>query len=52
MKKIIIPALLAMMPFVVVAQFNLSGKVINRSTSEALHGAHIRLANTYYEKES
>ncbi len=52
MKKIIIPALLAMMPFVVMAQFNLSGKVINRSTSEALNGAHIRLANTYYATAS
>ena len=52
MKKIIIPALLAMMPFVVLAQFNLSGKVINRSTSEVLNGAHIRLSNTYYATAS
>jgi len=52
MKKMIIPALLAMMPFVVLAQFNLSGKVINRSTSEALPGAHIRIENSLYESAS
>ncbi|HNW53454.1 MAG TPA: carboxypeptidase-like regulatory domain-containing protein, partial [Bacteroidales bacterium] len=48
MKKLIVPALLVMMPFFGMAQMNLSGKVINQLTREELPGAGIRLLNTYY----
>jgi iron complex outermembrane receptor protein len=36
-----------MLPFFGLAQFNISGKVIDRTTNETLPGAHIRLLNTY-----
>jgi iron complex outermembrane recepter protein len=52
MKKMIIPAMLVMLPFIVLAQFSLSGKVVNRSTDDLLPGAHIRLLNTYYASVS
>ena len=44
----IVPALLVMLPFIGLAQLNLSGKVVNLATNEALPGAHIRLLNTFY----
>jgi len=47
MKKIIVPALLVILPFLGLAQINLSGKVIDSSTQESLPGAHIRLLNTF-----
>lgn len=47
MKKLIVPALLVMLPFLALAQFSLSGKVADRSTNESLPGAHIRLMNTF-----
>jgi len=47
MKKLIIPALLVMLPFLGLAQFSLSGKVTDQSTNESLPGAHIRLLNSF-----
>ncbi len=47
MKRIMVPALLVMLPFLGLAQFNLSGKVIDRTTNESLPGAHIMLVNTF-----
>ncbi|MFN8134303.1 MAG: TonB-dependent receptor [Bacteroidales bacterium] len=52
MKKMIVPALLVMMPFFGVAQLNLSGKVINHLTREELPGAGVRILNTYYAAAS
>ena len=48
MKKVLAPALLVMLPFLAMAQFSLTGKVINRTTNESLPGAHIRVLNTFY----
>jgi iron complex outermembrane receptor protein len=45
MKRILVPALLVLLPFAVLAQITLSGKVINRSTNESLPGASIRMLN-------
>ncbi len=47
MKKILVPALLVLLPFFGLAQFTLSGKVIDQQTQESLPGAHIRLLNTF-----
>jgi iron complex outermembrane receptor protein len=47
MKKFIVPALLVILPFLGLAQIDLSGKVIDRDTQESLPGAHIRLLNTF-----
>jgi iron complex outermembrane receptor protein len=47
MKKFIVPALLVMMPFLGLAQINLSGKVIDRNTKESLAGAHIKLLGNF-----
>jgi len=52
MKKMIVPALLVLLPFMGLAQINLSGKVIELTTNESLPGAHIRLLNTYNEAAS
>jgi len=52
MKKLFLPALLVMMPFILMAQISLSGKVTNRVTHESLPGAHIRLLNSYYSTAS
>ena len=52
MKKMIVPALLVMMPFFGLAQLNLSGKVINQLTREELPGAGVRILNTYYAAAS
>jgi iron complex outermembrane receptor protein len=52
MKKMIVPALLVLLPFLGLAQINLSGKVIELTTNESLPGAHIRLLNTYNEAAS
>ena len=46
MKKLIVPALLVLMPFLGMAQFGLSGKVTDAATNESLPGAHIRILNT------
>lgn len=47
MRKIIVPALLVLLPFLGLAQINLSGKVTDRTTQESLPGAHIRLLNSF-----
>jgi iron complex outermembrane receptor protein len=47
MKRFFVPALLVMLPFLGLAQINLSGKVTNRSTQESLPGAHIRLLGNF-----
>ncbi|MEI6062436.1 MAG: TonB-dependent receptor, partial [Bacteroidota bacterium] len=47
MKKFIVPALLVLLPFLGMAQLDLSGKIIDRSTNELLPGAQIRLSGTY-----
>jgi iron complex outermembrane receptor protein len=47
-----LPAVLVMLPYIVLAQFSLSGKVVNQETNELLPGAHIRLLNTYYASVS
>ena len=47
MKRFIVPALLVLLPFLGLAQINLSGKVINHTTQESLPGAHIRMLNTF-----
>jgi len=52
MKKMIVPALLVMMPFLGLAQMNLTGKVINHVTNEELPGAGVRILNTYYAAAS
>lgn len=52
MKKMIVPALLAMMPFITMAQMKLTGKVINQATNEALTGAGIRILDSYYATSS
>lgn len=46
MKKILVPVMLAMLPYLGWAQINLSGKVIDAKTNEPLPGAHIRILNT------
>lgn len=48
MKHLTLPVLLVMLPFLGLAQFNLSGKVTSRESGETLPGAHIRLINTYF----
>lgn len=48
MKKMMIPALLVLLPFVALAQVNLSGKVVNRLSAQPLPGASVKLMNTYY----
>lgn len=48
MKKIIVPALLVVLPFLGLAQFNLSGKITDSETNQSLPGAHIRLINTFH----
>jgi iron complex outermembrane receptor protein len=48
MKKMILPVLLVLLPCLAMAQLNLTGKVINRSTNETLPGAHIKLLQTMY----
>ncbi len=52
MKKLILPVLLVMLPFILLAQNSLSGKVTDRSTNEPLTGATIRLINTFHETVS
>ncbi len=47
MKKLIVPVLLVTLPFLGLAQINLSGKVTDRNTQETLPGAHIRLLGNY-----
>lgn len=47
MKKIIVPAMLVMLPFFGIAQISLSGIVINRLTNESLPGASIRILNSF-----
>jgi len=47
MKRFIVPAMLVMMPFLGLAQINLSGKVIDQNTQESLPGAHIRLLGNF-----
>lgn len=47
MKHRILPVLLVMLPFLGMAQVDLSGKVTDRETKESLPGAHIRLLSTY-----
>jgi iron complex outermembrane receptor protein len=47
MRKFMVPALLVLLPFVGMAQFNLSGKVTDRETNESLPGAHIRLLDNF-----
>ena len=39
--------MLVMLPFLVPAQINLSGKVTDRNTQESLPGAHIRLLGNF-----
>ncbi len=48
MKKIIVPALLVVLPFLGLAQFNLSGKITDSETNQSLPGAHIRLLSTFH----
>ncbi len=48
MKCFTLPALLVMLPFLGLAQFNLSGKVTGSDSKQSLPGAHIRLLNTFY----
>jgi iron complex outermembrane receptor protein len=52
MKKMILPALLVLLPFLGLAQITLSGKVIDFTTQETLPGANIRLLNTFSEAVS
>ncbi|MEI8047779.1 MAG: TonB-dependent receptor [Bacteroidota bacterium] len=52
MKKLILPVLLVMVPFIILAQNSLTGKVTDRSTNEPLMGATIRLINTFHETVS
>jgi iron complex outermembrane recepter protein len=47
MKKMITPVLLVMMPFFVLAQFSISGKVLNRASQEILPGASIKVLDTW-----
>ena len=48
MKKIIVPALLVVLPFLGLAQFNISGKITDSETNQSLPGAHIRLLSTFH----
>lgn len=48
MKCFTLPALLVMLPFLGLAQINLSGKVSGSDSKQFLPGAHIRLLNTFY----
>ncbi len=48
MKKMIVPVLLVLLPFIGLAQITLSGKVTDRVTNETLPGANIRISNTFY----
>ncbi len=46
MKKIVIYLIIWLIPFGMMAQFNLSGKVVDQSGNEALSGATIRIKNS------
>jgi len=52
MKKMILPALLVLLPILGCAQLSLTGKIIDRSTNEPLPGAGIVLLNTYHATTS
>lgn len=47
MKPFTLPAMLVLLPFLGLAQINLSGKVTDQTTNESLPGAHVRLLNTF-----
>jgi len=52
MKCFMLPVLLVMLPFLGIAQINLSGKITDSESNQSLPGAHIRFLNTFYTSVS